>query len=370
MRSPITEKYLPKKLSGKELDELLARGWYRLGKEVFTCQFLFLEDNLYSPVWIRLPLKDYTFRKRLRKIFNRNRRKFTITIQPQDLTEEKEELYQKYRAHFHSRIATTLVSNLQDAAETTVFNTKEICIYDGEKLVACSYFDVGEKTSTSILGIYDPDYQQDSLGFYTMLLEIEYSMEQGFDFYYPGYIVPQFPKFDYKLRIGRPEEVEFFDLRTSTWKPQTEYDENQTMTIETGQKLSQLSKYLSQNGISSDVLFYPCYEPFLVKRHSLQEMKSPLFLACFSDFFPHPQYLIFYDYYEEQFGFYDCTNTLPEGEIEENNDFPSENATDMLAFMRNQKLIFNTGNVVEIVTILKKIQLKLMAVEFAKTDSK
>jgi len=368
MRSPITERYLPKKLAGKELDALLARGWYRLGKDVFTCQFLFLEENLYSPIWIRLPLKKYAFRKRMRKIMSRNSRKFSFTIQPQNLTEEKEILYQKYRASFHSPIAVTLVSNLQDAAKTTVFNTQEICIYHEEKLVACSFFDIGEKSSTSILGIYDPDYQQDSLGFYSMLLEIEYSMNQGFDFYYPGYIVPQYDKFDYKLRIGKPEDVEFYDLRTATWQSQIIYDQNKTLTVETGQKLSQLSKYLLQNGISSDVLFYPCYEPYLVKRHSLQDMKSPLFLSCFSDLFLQPNYLIFYDYFTEKFDFYDCTNAVAKNNNAENNDLPSENATDMLDFMRNQRLIFETSNVVEIVTVLKKIQLKLMAIEYSKTD--
>jgi arginine-tRNA-protein transferase len=367
MRSPLTEKYLPKKLSKKELDDYLARGWYRLGAQIFTCQYLFFKEKLFSPVWIRLPLKDYTFRKRLRKIFNRNRRKFTVVIQPQNLTHEKQDLYQKYRKSFHSPIAVTLVYNLQDSARTTIYDTQEICIYHEDKLVACSFFDIGENSLASILGIYDPDYQQDSLGFYSMLLEIEWGLENGYEYYYPGYIVPQYDKFDYKLRIGKPEELEFFDLRTSTWKAQSLYDENETITLETRQKLLQLSYLLMDNEVSSHLLFYPCYEPYLVKRFGIESMKSPLFLSCFSDYFVQPQYLIFYDYFKQTFGFYDCSISASNTE---QSDDKGENAGEMLDFLKNPKLVFETKSPQDIVIFLKKLQLKLIELELTKTDNK
>lgn len=365
MRSPLTEKYLPKNLSKKELDDYLARGWYRLGAQIFTCQYLFFEEKLFSPVWMRLPLKGYAFRKRMRKIFNRNRRKFTVVIQPQNLTEEKEKLYQKYRQSFHSPIAVTLISNLQEAAKSTVYDTQEICIYHEEKLVACSFFDIGENSLTSILGIYDPDYQQDSLGFYSMLLEIEWGMKNGYAYYYPGYIVPQYPKFDYKLRIGKPEDLEFYDLRTGTWKTHNTYDENQTITLETGQKLAQLSHLLMENGVSSHLLFYPCYEPYLVKRYGIQAMQSPLFLSCFSDYLMHPQYVIFYDYFKQTFGFYDCSIPASSTKQSEEN---IENAGEMLDFLKHPKLVFETTLAQGMVVLLKKLQLKLMAVEFTRAE--
>lgn len=365
MRSPLTEKYLPKKLSGKELDEYLAKGWYRLGAEVFTCQYLFFKEKLYSPVWLRLPLKDYTFRKRMRKIFNRNRRKYSFVIRPQEMSKEKDELYAKYRENFHSPLAIRLIGYLQDNAPTTVFNSQEICIYHEEKLVACSFFDLGEKSLTSIVGIYDPDYQKDSLGFYSMLLEIEYGLEHGYDFYYPGYIVPYYPKFDYKTRIGKPEELEFYDLRTGTWESYLEYDLKKTLTIETGDKLKQLGKILFDNGISNDLLFYPCYEPYLVKRHGLAKMGSPLFLSCYSDYFVQPQYLLLYDYFEETFCFYDCA-TPPPAATNENQT--NQNAGEMLSFMKHQELLFQSSDIEEIVAKLRGFQLKLIARALAMSD--
>ena len=64
--------------------------------------------------------------------------------------------------------------------------------------------------------MYDPEYDRYSLGFYTMLLEIEYCMELGLKFYYPGYVVPGYSRFDYKLRIG---DVDYFDLYSKEWLP-------------------------------------------------------------------------------------------------------------------------------------------------------
>ena len=256
---------------------------------------------------------------------------------------------------------------MQDAAKTTVFNSQEICIYHEEKLVACSFFDLGKKSLTSIVGIYHPDYQKDSLGFYTMLLEIEYGVQQGYDYYYPGYLVPYYPKFDYKTRIGKPEEVEFFDLRTDTWKPLAIYDFKKTLTIETGEKLENLSNFLTKYGISTTLLFYPCHEPYLVKQHSIQ-MKSPLFLSCFSDYFIQPQFLILYDYYEEVYRFYDCTPP-DAASVVSNDESPAQNAGEMLNFMRHQRLIFKTADVMEIMGSLKRLQLKLLAQAFSAAET-
>ena len=370
MRSPQTEKYLPKKLTGEELDDYLARGWYRMGCEVFTCQFLYFKEKLYSPVWIRLPLKDYEFKKRLRKLFNRNRRKFQVIVRPLELNKEKEDLYQKYRKHFHSWIGLTLIDNLQEGNATTVFDTYEACIYEGEKLVGCSFFDLGNNSLTSILGMYDPDYQQDSLGFYTMLLEIEYGKEKGFEFYYPGYIVPYYPAFDYKLRIGTPEDIEYFDLRTEEWMNYSSFDKNNTLTIETGNKLNALGKLLTINGVSSTMLFFPCYDPYLVMMHDLENMMSPLFLSCFSDIFMQPQYLVYYNYFDLHFYFYDCTLPEEESAEMEDNFLPEENAAEMLNFVKHQKLIFKSLSIVDMAATVKRHQLKVLAKSYASSDDK
>ena len=35
----------------------------------------------------------------------------------------------------------------------TVFDTREVCVYDGDRLIAVSYFDLGEQSMASLLGL-------------------------------------------------------------------------------------------------------------------------------------------------------------------------------------------------------------------------
>ncbi|NJL75726.1 MAG: GNAT family N-acetyltransferase [Saprospiraceae bacterium] len=105
----------------------------------------------------------------------------------------KELLYKKYKAeNFKNDIAVSLADALLDRQERNIYNTFECEIYDQEKLIAVSFFDLGATSISSIMGMYDPDYSDYSLGYYTMLLEIEYGQERGFEYYYPGYVTPGF----------------------------------------------------------------------------------------------------------------------------------------------------------------------------------
>ncbi|MEK7257049.1 MAG: arginine-tRNA-protein transferase, partial [Bacteroidota bacterium] len=150
-----TQKHFPTFISGEELDKYLERGWFRMGQAVFTCHFLFFEENLYSPIWMRLPLEGYVFRKNLRRVLAKNERRFRTFIRPANLDQEKEELFERYRLHFKGRLDPNLKINMFDNSETNIFSSYEIAVYDGEKLVAFSFFDVGKSSIASIKGVYD-----------------------------------------------------------------------------------------------------------------------------------------------------------------------------------------------------------------------
>ncbi len=203
----------PINLYGSNLDTYLVNGWFRSGQYIYTISSIPLEGKLYYPIRIRLPLKGYTFRKSLRKIIKKNK-KFRTISRKATITPEKEALYQKFIVRFDSYIEPTLLGSLQEGEDTTIYNTYEISVYDGDKLIAVSYFDLGETTLASIMGVFDPEYGKYSLGFYTMLAEMQFGKINGFDYYYPGYVIPGYPKFDYKMKIG---EVEFYDAENDHW---------------------------------------------------------------------------------------------------------------------------------------------------------
>lgn len=197
-----TKKLYPEQISGSELDQYLHNAWYRMGQSIFTCHFLCFGERLYSALWLQLDLEQHQMRKHQRKLLRKNER-FRTLIRPVRIDQQKEDLYQKYRWYaFNGNLSVSLRDSLLDGKYSNIYDTMECCVYDGEKLIATSFFDLGENSITSILGIYDPDYKDFSLGYYSMVQEIKYGMERGFKYYYPGYVVPGYPRFDYKARIG------------------------------------------------------------------------------------------------------------------------------------------------------------------------
>ncbi len=204
-----------------ELDMYLASGWYRMGQGIYTCSVLWGELGPTPVIWTRLPLKDFTFDKRQRKLMRRNSRRFKVEVRRFVFHEEQERLFDLYRAFFDGYLAPSFKEQVNGPAEGNVFDSLEVAIYDGDELVAFSLFDEGMNSTTSISGIYHPAYARYSLGYWTMLLEMAYSLEKKKGYYYPGYVVPGIPKFDYKLRIGK--NIEGFLPAESRWIPYSRF---------------------------------------------------------------------------------------------------------------------------------------------------
>ena len=74
-----------------------------------------------------------------------------------------------------------------------MFDTREVRVWNGDRLVAFSWFDLGRESVQSLIGVYEPSMARQSLGFYTMLLEVQHALEQGLRFHYPGYVLPGDP---------------------------------------------------------------------------------------------------------------------------------------------------------------------------------
>ena len=273
------EKNTPFVLSPASLDDHLARGWYRMGGSIFTTHFLFFNGRPYSAVWIRQPLANYRFSKSQRKLMRRNASLFEIAWGPRVIDLEREELYQRYAADFDGRLSATITESLEDFGENSIYNTYEVTVREkvSGKLVALSYFDLGDTSAASILGIYDPQLKSFSLGYYTMLLEIQYCLERGFDHYYPGYVVPGYRRFDYKLRAGPSE---FYNLRTNQWEPysQEAIDEYGSTECQVN-FLTQLLDRLAEVGIERRLLTYPLFE-------------ANLYDVWHDDYLPYP-YLVY-----------------------------------------------------------------------------
>ena len=176
---------------GEVLDDYLADGWFRSCQCMYRQQIICLNDGLYSPVRIRLELPNYEFRRSLRKLNKKVKNHFRVEIREGGFPGEidKEFLYTHFKKRLSGYLSPTLQRYLWGENTSNVFETYEVAIYDKDELVAISFFDVGEESVASILGLYHEDYEKYSLGFYTMLAEIEFGKKEGYRYYYPGYVL-------------------------------------------------------------------------------------------------------------------------------------------------------------------------------------
>ena len=216
MNDPVLQYYLPYQLSPKRLDRYLASGWFRTVNMLFRAQVTCFDNDVCSPINIRINLSEHEHSKRFRKLLNRNGRLFRHEIRKATITREKEELFHQHQRRFRSFLSNSLEEFL---VLTSRFDTYEMAIFDNDRLVAISYYDQGHNSLMSLLGLFDPGYATYSLGIYTMLLEMEYGKSSQRQWYYPGYVHERPSIYDYKLRLGKSE---IYDWRTKRWLKHTD----------------------------------------------------------------------------------------------------------------------------------------------------
>jgi leucyl-tRNA---protein transferase len=201
------------------LDSYLQIGWYRTGQGMFTCEFLPYNDVLFYALWLRNELSTFEFGTSFNKIAKRNKQ-FIIETKPLFITTAHEALYYEYKKGIAFEGMPSLCHLLYDDefVVKNKFNTMEINIYDKDKLIGCTYFDLGAKSAAGISAFYNPAYKAHSLGKYLIYLQIKYCIEQGLTYFYPGYFVPGCKPFDYKLDFGY-NSLQYFDTHSNKWLP-------------------------------------------------------------------------------------------------------------------------------------------------------
>lgn len=254
--------YYSRKVSPRRMDALLARGWFRGGAGFHRTALLCMDRIIGTVVETRFDLRKHTFSRSQRKLMARNSH-FRTLVQPLYITPEMERLYALTKHRFKGFVHETLAAYFHDPFWLSPFHTQQLEIYDGDKLVAVSFFDAGHNSLMSVMGLYDPDYPAHSLGMYTMLQEVCFAKEKNISFYYPGYVVHELPDFDYKLRIGKPS----FLAPSGRWISDYDRVVKSSVLIKIHERLQLLEQYFTDRNISYTKSIYKYYglgyQPYL-----------------------------------------------------------------------------------------------------------
>ncbi len=204
----INEEFHALEVSANQMDRLLAFGWRHFGTQFFRYSIGFYKNSIRRVIPLRVRLSNFKLSKSQRRIINRNRELRAVT-RPIEITAEKENLFERHKLRFEQGVPESIFDFLSFSPSNVPCEGWEVCIYDRDKLLAASFFDVGFDSTSGIYAMFEPDENKRSLGILTMLHEIEFSTEQGKTFYYQGYAYEGTSFYDYKKRFNAIEKFDW-----------------------------------------------------------------------------------------------------------------------------------------------------------------
>ena len=250
-----------------------------MGQTIFTTSFLNFKNQFYDAVWLRVGLQEYKPDKKYEKLVKYNEA-FEVIIQPASIDHQREELFARYKLSVPFEASPSLTFLLYGKSSHNIYNSYEVSIYDGSKLIALGIFDQGENTAAGITSFYDPDYKKFSLGKYLIYLKINYCKNLGLDFFYPGYFVPGYNPFNYKLEIGK-SSLEYLDISKQTWLSIKNFSNENTPLHTMLYKLQEIETHLKRAHLTTKIFRYEFFDANLIP--DLQGAKLfdyPIFLYC------------------------------------------------------------------------------------------
>ena len=163
----INEDFNTLNVAPNRMDTLLANGWRHFGTHFFRYNFSFYEGKICRVFPLRIRLAAFSLSKNKRRILKKNQDLQTI-IRPIEITAEKASLFERHKRRFKRGVPDSIFDFLSFDAANVPCEALEVCVYDQEKLLAASFFDVGETVISSIYGIFDPLETSRGLGIFTL----------------------------------------------------------------------------------------------------------------------------------------------------------------------------------------------------------
>ncbi len=337
--------YPTEPLTHEELDLYLAEGWFRMGQTIFTTSFLNFNRQFYGAIWLRVILEDFVADKTLNKLSKLNAA-FRVEVKRAAITIENETLFATYRESVPFEASDSLQQLLNGNTDFNIYDTREINLYDGDKLIAAGFFDMGKDSAAGITSFYDPAYRKHSLGKYMIYQKMLYCKNEGLQYFYPGYFAPGYAAFDYKLEIGR-QALEYYEIQSKNWYSINNFEPSDNPITETNEKLKVIENQLEVLNIENKLLNYKYYDANLMSNlQGYQLFDYPQFIYCF-DFVPEiVNPIIVYDVRDQRYHLIKCMSF---GTAKELYDHTEEYSAHLL---KAEHIVFSTPRAEDMVFVM------------------
>lgn len=205
----ISEQFFDDSVSADRMDELLAEGWRHFDFSFYRYNYGEFRGEIRLVIPLRVRLARYSPSKSQRRTIRKNA-DLRCEITEAEITDAAKELFERHRRRFKENPPDSLYNYLSIFGPATVpCVVKALNVYDGDRLVAVSYFDLGRRSISSVYAIFDPAKANRRLGIFTILKEIEFARETGHEFYYLGYCYEGNSFYDYKKQFRGTESYDW-----------------------------------------------------------------------------------------------------------------------------------------------------------------
>ena len=202
------EAFLRLNVRPAEMDHLWAEGWRHFGIYFFRYRTAIHGHKRLHVLPLRVDLQRFILSRSQKRVI-KNNRDCRILIRPAKIDAAKNALFAKHRLRFTENIPGSLQDFLSPAPAYLPCPSLEICVYLGAALAGATFLDVGESATSGVYAIFDPAYPKRSLGILMMLQSIQFSVERGCRYYYPGYAYREPFAYDYKKRLAGLEYLDW-----------------------------------------------------------------------------------------------------------------------------------------------------------------
>ncbi len=195
--SDMRYKYMDK-CSAEEHSSMCERGWRRFGNMHFVPECKSCNDCKT----IRIDIENFQFSKGQKRVINKHKNT-NVYIQKPTISIDHLNLFDKYHSYMHDKKDWKYEPITPDGyyqSYVTGANEygQELLYFIDEKLVAVALVDVFKNGMSAIYCYYDHDYQNLSLGKYSILAQISLAKQMKLKHLYLGYWIKDHYSMGYK----------------------------------------------------------------------------------------------------------------------------------------------------------------------------
>jgi arginine-tRNA-protein transferase len=187
--------------------DMLQKGWRRFGR----MHFVPICETCNKCTSMRIVVDKFQFSKSQKRVLNKHKNT-KIFIQPPSVSYEHIELYNKFHAYMSDKKdwpyneidVSEYIRSYVDGKNSGF--AKELLYFIDEKLVGVALVDVLDEGISSIYCYYDHDYEEYSIGQFSILFQIKIAKEMNIPYVYLGYWIENHYSMGYKEKY-RPFEI-------------------------------------------------------------------------------------------------------------------------------------------------------------------